>query len=222
MSDPQARQRGFIRYSCCKRHRKVRAVTCYERNLNCWHRLRCSLCFIITLIIIPDFAKNNSPFAGFGNYAQQTKRIILTVTKTFFRAPFKAKKNLTHTSQWVCPPWHLSSAALVRSLRATRQYTSTGPPLISPGKETTLSYQRPVISQCGVFPFEGTVALLPFSQMWNSGFYHPVFGARRRGVGDEGSDFFLTWTHQSGEKQRVDRRVKGVLLGQLGELQRPV
>lgn len=35
-------------------------------------------------------------------------------------------------------------------------------------------------------------------------------------MGDEGSDFFLTWTHQSGEKQRVDRRVKGVLLGQLG------
>lgn len=35
-------------------------------------------------------------------------------------------------------------------------------------------------------------------------------------MGDEGSDFFLTWTHQSGKKQRVDRRVKGVLLGQLG------
>lgn len=35
-------------------------------------------------------------------------------------------------------------------------------------------------------------------------------------MGDEGSNFFLTWTHQSGKKQRVDRRVKGVLLGQLG------
>lgn len=35
-------------------------------------------------------------------------------------------------------------------------------------------------------------------------------------MGDEGSDFFLTWTHQSGKKQHVDRRVKGVLLGQLG------
>ncbi|XP_045917443.1 uncharacterized protein LOC123978294 isoform X2 [Micropterus dolomieu] len=39
---------------------------------------------------------------------------------------------------------------------------------------------------------------------------------RRRGVGDEGSDFLLTWTHQSGKKQSVDRRVKAVLLGQLG------
>lgn len=35
-------------------------------------------------------------------------------------------------------------------------------------------------------------------------------------MGDEGSDFFLTWTHQSGKKQRVDRCVKGALLGQLG------
>lgn len=35
-------------------------------------------------------------------------------------------------------------------------------------------------------------------------------------MGDEGSDFLLTWTHQSGKKQSVDRRVKAVLLGQLG------
>lgn len=35
-------------------------------------------------------------------------------------------------------------------------------------------------------------------------------------MGDEGNNFFLTWTHQSGKKQRDDRCVKGVLLGQLG------
>lgn len=35
-------------------------------------------------------------------------------------------------------------------------------------------------------------------------------------MGDEGNNFFLTWTHQSGKKQRVDKCVKGVLLGQLG------
>lgn len=35
-------------------------------------------------------------------------------------------------------------------------------------------------------------------------------------MGDEGRDFFLTWTHQSGKKQHADRCVKGVLLGQLG------
>lgn len=35
-------------------------------------------------------------------------------------------------------------------------------------------------------------------------------------MGDEGRDFFLSWTHQSGKKQRVDRCVKRVLLGQLG------
>ena len=35
-------------------------------------------------------------------------------------------------------------------------------------------------------------------------------------MGDEGSYFFLTWTQQSGKKQRVDRCVKGMLLGQLG------
>lgn len=34
-------------------------------------------------------------------------------------------------------------------------------------------------------------------------------------MGDEGSGFFLTWTHQSEKKQHVDRRVKGALLGQL-------
>ena len=37
-------------------------------------------------------------------------------------------------------------------------------------------------------------------------------------MGDEGSDFFLTWTHQSGKKQRVDRCVKGALLGQPGNI----
>lgn len=35
-------------------------------------------------------------------------------------------------------------------------------------------------------------------------------------MGDEGCDFFLTWTHQSEKKQHVDRRVKGALLGQPG------
>lgn len=39
-------------------------------------------------------------------------------------------------------------------------------------------------------------------------------------MGDEGSAFFLTWTHQSGRKQRVDRCVKGALLGQLGNFRR--
>lgn len=35
-------------------------------------------------------------------------------------------------------------------------------------------------------------------------------------MGNEGSDFFSTWTHQSEKEQLVDKHVKGAPLGQLG------
>lgn len=65
------------------------------------------------------------------------------------------------------------------------------------------------------FPFEGTVALLQLLRCETRAFII-LFWARRSGEGDEGRDFFLTRTHQSGKKRRVDRCVKRVLLGQLG------
>lgn len=59
-------------------------------------------------------------------------------------------------------------------------------------------------------------SIVAVAQMWKNLAFIILFWARRRGVGDEGSDFFLTWAHQSGKKQRVDRSLKGALLGQLG------
>lgn len=183
------------------------------KEKDCWGWLWCAWYFIVTLTFYIFYSTTND-------------KKILTV-EGFFQVQYtKLLHRKTGTDTYPSKSVHhdtFSSTTLVRSLRATlRSHTSTGPPLISPGKETTLSNQHPaVISQCAISPFEGTVALLQFSLMWNSCFYHPVLGKEEKS-GRWRMRFLFNLDPPKWKETACWQACERSTAGSTGELQRPV
>lgn len=104
-----------------------------------------------------DSKSSAAPKTDYQQSQEQIKKKNLDSWKAF------AKRIILNSSKRELTQTHIpeSLSAMTLLLHHAGQITQCNitvhiyrPPLISPGKETTLSYQYPVISQCGIFPLK--------------------------------------------------------------------